>query len=71
MWKLVFDSLELKNLFFIWVEIDCFVFLLCICIVLIEEYFRLERVFKLSRSILVYVNQVVKDCENRNKLRIL
>nr|XP_011430726.2 rho guanine nucleotide exchange factor 11 isoform X36 [Crassostrea gigas] len=36
-----------------------------------EEYSRLERALKLSRSILAYVNQAVKDCENRNKLRIL
>ncbi|XP_011430715.3 rho guanine nucleotide exchange factor 11 isoform X18 [Magallana gigas] len=36
-----------------------------------EEYSRLERALKLSRSILAYVNQAVKDCENRNKLRLL
>lgn len=36
-----------------------------------EEYSRLERALKLSRSILAYVNQAVKDCENRNKLRML
>lgn len=45
--------------------------LFIICIASTEEYSRLERALKLSRSILAYVNQAVKDCENRNKLRIL
>lgn len=72
MWKLASDSLELKkNLFPIWVETDCLVFSLYTCIASTEEYSRLERALKLSRSILAYVNQAVKDCENRNKLRIL
>lgn len=59
-----------KNLFHIWVATD-FVFSLYTCIASTEEYSRLERALKLSRSILAYVNQAVKDCENRNKLRIL
>lgn len=73
MWKLASDSLELKkkNLFPIFVETDCYVFSLYTCIASTEEYTRLERALKLSRSILAYVNQAVKDCENRNKLRIL
>lgn len=73
MWKLASDSLELKkqNLFPIWVKTDCFVVSLYTCIASTEEYSRLERALKLSRSILAYVNQAVKDCENRNKLRIL
>lgn len=59
------------NLFPIWFETDCFVFSLYTRIASTEEYSRLERALKLSRSILAYVNQAVKDCENRNKLRIL
>lgn len=70
--KLSSDSLELKkNLFPIWFETDCFVVSLYTCIASTEEYSRLERALKLSRSILAYVNQAVKDCENRNKLRLL
>lgn len=46
-------------------------FSLYTCIASTEEYSRLERALKLSRSILAYVNQAVKDCENRNKLRLL
>lgn len=73
MWKLASDSLEFKkiNLLPIWVDTDCYVFSLYTCIASTEEYSRLERALKLSRSILAYVNQAVKDCENRNKLRIL
>ena len=35
------------------------------------EYSRLERALSLSKNILAYVNQAVKDCENRNKLKRL
>ncbi|XP_056012876.1 rho guanine nucleotide exchange factor 11-like isoform X41 [Ostrea edulis] len=36
-----------------------------------EEHSRLERALALSKSILAYVNQAVKDCENSYKLKIL
>ncbi|XP_061164873.1 rho guanine nucleotide exchange factor 11-like isoform X7 [Saccostrea echinata] len=36
-----------------------------------EEYSRLERALKLSKQILAYVNQAVKDCENSYKLKML
>ncbi|XP_062571786.1 rho guanine nucleotide exchange factor 11-like isoform X7 [Saccostrea cucullata] len=36
-----------------------------------EEYARLERALKLSKQILAYVNQAVKDCENSYKLKML
>lgn len=72
MWKLASDSLELKKKSISYMVWD---WLLCIslytCIASTEEYSRLERALKLSRSILAYVNQAVKDCENRNKLRLL
>lgn len=73
MWKLASDSLELKNKSISYMGWD---WLLCLFIIYMyiastEEYSRLERALKLSRSILAYVNQAVKDCENRNKLRLL